>query len=479
LAQLQRGAERIGQGHLDHTIDSSWRNEIGQVAASFNEMAAHLRKRDRALAEHTTALAAAHERALQASRLKSEFLATMSHEIRTPMNGIIGMADLLAATHLSSEQAEYAEVIRSSADALLTIINDILDLSKIEAGRIELQQLDFSIGAVVDDVVHLLATAAYTKRLRLVSRLAPDLPARCTGDPARLRQVLLNLAGNAIKFTEQGAVTITVHCETPDAGADAAGTLVRFAIRDTGIGIAPEESGRLFTPFTQLDASNTRKHGGTGLGLVISKRLVELMGGEIGVESQPGQGSVFWFTIPLACALLEQPQQTLALPPGACDHAASQGNGSGWLGARRVGAPAAPAPPTLPVATRPFTILLAEDNQVNQKVILRQLQKLGYGAVVAPNGRAAVEAALHSRYSLIFMDCQMPEMDGFAATRAIRAAEAGAHLHTPIVAMTANAMEGDREACLAAGMDDYLAKPLHTKELQTVLERWLVVVEGA
>ena len=235
LRQLQHGARHIGQGHLGYTIHFDWRNEIGQVAASFNEMAANLRQRDRAIAQHTAELAAAHEAALEASRLKSEFLATMSHEIRTPMNGIVGMADLLAASPLDAEQAESVAVIRSSADALLHIINDILDLSKIEAGRLDLHNEDFSVAAVVEEVAHLLATAAYTQHLRLHWEAASDLPARSSGDPARLRQVLLNLAGNAVKFTEQGEVTIIARCEPRDReGADSAAVRVRFEVRDTG-----------------------------------------------------------------------------------------------------------------------------------------------------------------------------------------------------------------------------------------------------
>jgi signal transduction histidine kinase/ActR/RegA family two-component response regulator len=463
LRQVQQGAERIGQGQFDYRIEFDWRNEIGRVAAAFNEMADHLRARDRDLAEQTAALAAEHERALQASRLKSEFLATVSHEIRTPMNGIVGMAELLAGTPLNDEQLEYTTIIRGSADALLTIINDILDLSKIEAGRIELRHEVFPLRTVVEDVMSLLATVAYTKELRLTCQVAADLPAQCSGDAARLRQVLLNLAGNAVKFTAQGAVTVKVQRAGLPQGAGSpkgtrpAASLVRFEVRDTGIGIAAEQISRLFTPFTQLDGSHTRKYGGTGLGLTISKRLVELMGGEIGVESQPGQGSCFWFTLPLACAA-----------PAAESEAPRQ-NGAG---AAAVSLPPAQEHKPALHAAPARTILLVEDNVVNQKVALRQLQKLGYAATVAVNGREAVEAIAHTRYHLILMDCQMPELDGFEATRLIRQAEAGAGRHTPIIAMTANAMEGDREACLAAGMDDYLPKPLHAGELKQAIERW-------
>jgi signal transduction histidine kinase/ActR/RegA family two-component response regulator len=442
LEQVRQGAQRIGQGALDHRLDAEGPDEIGQLAASFNEMTARLQQREAELTAHTVALAVEHDRALEASRLKSEFLATMSHEIRTPMNGIIGMADLLAATRLTGEQAEYTQVIRTSADALLTVINDILDLSKIEAGRVVLQKEDFSVRIVVGEVISLLATAARTKGLQITSRVAAELPPLCTGDPARLRQVLLNLVGNAVKFTESGEVCVTV--------TYAAGTAY-FAVQDTGIGIAPDQVPWLFAPFVQADGSHTRKYGGTGLGLAISKRLVELMGGEIGLESQPGVGSRFWFTAPLApAAVLPAVTAAAGTPPGGQGGSSAEGETQ---------------------AQQP-NILLVEDNVVNQKVVLRQLQRLGYTAALAANGREAIEATRRYHYNLILMDCQMPEVDGFEATRLIREAEAPVALHTPIIAMTANAMAGDREACLAAGMDDYLAKPLHIKDLQVMVERW-------
>jgi signal transduction histidine kinase len=464
LAEVRAGADRIGQGQLGYTINTRGYGEIGQLAASFNEMAARLRERDEKLA-------VAHQRVVRASQLKSEFLATVSHEIRTPMNGIVGMADLLTATHLTPEQAEYSHVIRGSADALLRIINDILDLSKIEAGRIELQCEQFCLQTVVDDVVHLLATTAFHKQLRLNCSFAEELPACFTGDAMRLRQVLLNLAGNALKFTEQGEVAITLSraagaaASGPDTGDSASPFWVRFEISDTGIGIPSGQIDLLFKPFTQLDGSNTRKHGGTGLGLAISKRLVELMGGEIGVASQVGQGSMFWFTVPLIPSAQPQPA-SLPVSPTVSSTAPSTASLTAECPASVcAGAPAGGG-------TSPETILLVEDNVVNQKVVLRQLQRLGLSAAVAHNGREAVEATQRHRYSLIFMDCQMPELDGYEATRLIRRMEAAFDQHTPIIAMTANAMAGDREACIAAGMDDYLSKPLRLEELQGALARW-------
>ena len=467
LEQVKTGAARIGHGELTYQIDTDWRNEIGQVALSFNAMAERLGNRDQELMQQTALLAAAHQQALDASRLKSEFLATMSHEIRTPMNGIVGMADLLATTKLNSEQSEYAEIIRSSADALMTIINDILDLSKIEAGRTELQKESFSLQLLVEDVVHLLSPAACARHLDLRSHLAPDLPLTCRGDPARLRQVLLNLVGNAIKFTEHGEVRISVRHELPGAGQEQAPHLVRFEVMDTGIGIAQQKIEQLFTPFTQLDASNTRKYGGTGLGLAISKRLVDLMSGEISVKSELQRGSTFWFVVPLP-PLVEQPLAAVPSAPDIPEAAAHQ------IDQPTQQPPSAPLEKTDENGAR--QILLAEDNIVNQKVVLRQLNRLGYTATVVADGRQAVDAVRSQRFGLILMDCQMPELDGYEATRMIRCHESAAadiSQHTPIVALTANAMEGDREACLACGMDDYLAKPLRMEALQTMLERWL------
>jgi signal transduction histidine kinase/CheY-like chemotaxis protein len=385
------------------------------------------------------ALESAKENAIKESRAKSAFLANMSHEIRTPMNGVIGMTNILKETALSDEQREYVDIIELSGNNLLNIINDILDFSKIEAGQVELEHILFNVSQQIDEVTKILHVRAETKGLKLLWNIAPDVPHQVKGDPMRLKQIIINLVNNAIKFTPEGSVTIN----TSVAKADDVKVMLKFSVIDTGIGISESSKKKLFMEFSQTDASISRKFGGSGLGLKISKDLAHMMGGEIGVESEEGRGSTFWFTTELEKLGKEEADRL------------SQENKK--------------------VEMKNIAILLVEDDFINQKVATTSLVRNGYNNIeIAGNGKLAVKYAREKHYDIILMDIRMPVMDGVEATERIREAEKSDSKRKPavIVAFTAYAVEGDRERFLAAGMDDYIAKPFQPDELLRVIEKY-------
>ena len=428
LKDLIGFTKRVGQGDLSQSAPLHRQDEVGELAAAFNHMVGRLRQ------SRDELVLLLHE-AQEANRLKSQFLANMSHEIRTPMNGVLGFTDLTLQTQLSEEQRDYLETVKDSAESLMRVIDDILDFSKIEAGRLDLNNEPFTLRACVESSTKTLAAAAAQKGLVVSGEVDPDVPDEVVGDAVRLRQVLLNLLGNAIKFTSAGAVRVRVS-RMPSADQHLA---AHFAVSDTGIGIPPEKQALIFEPFRQADGSTTRLYGGTGLGLATSTRLVEMMGGRIWVESEPGRGSTFHFTCRFGT--------TAALAAEAL--------------------PEAGPPP----ATGPLSVLLAEDNEPSRQLVLCLLKDAGHAVTVAATGHQVLSLLERQTFDLILMDIQMPEMDGLETTAEVRRRGSQSGTRIPIVALTAHAMHGDRQRCLEAGMDGYVSKPIDAAELMAAIYR--------
>ena len=452
------------------------KNELGSVVDAFNEMLVRIGDREQRLRKMIVDLEEARDQAESAARSKSSFLANMSHEIRTPMNGVMGMIALLKQGGLTEQQRAYFETIERSADALLLIIDDILDFTKIEAGRLKLGRSAFSLRDSLGSIEALFSEPASQKGLALSFTIDPAVPAVVVGDPGRIRQILLNLIGNAVKFTDEGSITVTAGLTDTDKGEH-----FRFTVADTGPGIHPDDQTRIFGEFYQADVSLTRAHGGTGLGLAITDQLVRLMGGRIGFESRHAEGSLFWVELPMEVPGDTTLQELAADMPrhGAHDKESARlerlTNPTASASAPTTGATEYPLP-----VTYDLQVLVAEDSEVNQFIIRELLAKWGIEIAVAANGLEAVAAFKQREFDLILMDIQMPEMDGLEATRQIRALQSGEGLHTgcDIVGLSAHAMSGDRERYMAEGMVDYLTKPIRTEALREVLDACLEKKQG-